>query len=681
MKKNLPVTQKELDYRDDEVLITRTDPKGIITYANDAFIKISGFSREELIGNNHNVVRHPDMPSWAFADLWLTVKNGHPWRGMVKNRAKNGDHYWVRATVSPIIDRDQVLGYLSLRKKPSRAEIAEAEALYRSGAPQSKQTLATWFKNRPLQTKLQLTIQPVILILLAIATFSISNQIAKQMQQAALQRATGIANEVVDSANMLMVTGQIGDQNMRKLMIEKIASSGNITHLKLVREQSVTQQYGPGMPQEQISEEIEREVITTNKAYHAIEWQNDKPIFHLVTPIIGSRNYHGTDCLACHTGAEGSVLGASNIRIDLTEDYSEYRAILVKMIAGQIVLQMFLFFFIAWAVRRFVADPVVEVKQHLNELVNGDMSGMVDISRRDEMGEVLCAVQSAKILLGSIIDQISSVSDDIENRSKQLAETMQHVSHGSKVQSDSANSMASAVEEMTASIDQVASNAGEVSRISEKSKMLAADGAKIVQQVVDDMVSISNAVESVSNTIQMLGEKSNQIQYIVTAIKEISDQTNLLALNAAIEAARAGEQGRGFAVVADEVRKLAEKTGHSAHEISQMVDEIRHGTQMAVEEMNATVSAVTNGSALAEKAGVAIVEINDGATQVLHGVEDISTSINEQSQGSRNISSNVERVAQMSETNSHAVQEVSMVAENMEHLSQTLEQSVRHFKI
>ncbi len=166
MKRNLPVTQHEIDYAESDVFVTRTDPKGIITYANDAFVKISGFSREELVGKNHNMVRHPDMPEWAFADLWKTVKSGRPWRGLVKNRAKNGDCYWVRATVSPIQDNGQTTGYLSLRKKPSRAEVAHAEQLYKSAsAPSRKWSPAFWFQNFSLERKLQILLQPALLLL------------------------------------------------------------------------------------------------------------------------------------------------------------------------------------------------------------------------------------------------------------------------------------------------------------------------------------------------------------------------------------------------------------------------------------------------------------------------------------------------------------------------------------
>lgn len=130
MRTNLPVTNVETRVRADQYLISKTDRKGIITYANAAFINISGYSREELIGSPHNLVRHPDMPPEAFADLWSTIQAGEPWMGVVKNRRKDGGFYWVLASVSPIVEEGEVIGYASVRIKPSRAQIDEAEALY-----------------------------------------------------------------------------------------------------------------------------------------------------------------------------------------------------------------------------------------------------------------------------------------------------------------------------------------------------------------------------------------------------------------------------------------------------------------------------------------------------------------------------------------------------------------------
>ena len=130
MRNNQPVTTVERHLDDGALLISRTDPRGIITYADDAFVRLSGFSREELLGQPHSIVRHPDMPAAVYADLWATVESGKPWQGMVKNRAKNGDFYWVDATVTPVVELERTVGYVSIRSKPTRMQVREAEYLY-----------------------------------------------------------------------------------------------------------------------------------------------------------------------------------------------------------------------------------------------------------------------------------------------------------------------------------------------------------------------------------------------------------------------------------------------------------------------------------------------------------------------------------------------------------------------
>ncbi len=145
MRLNLPVTQREFDYPAEQMLVSTTDTKGFITHCNSAFVAVSGYVYDELIGQNHNLVRHPDMPAEAYKDLWRTVGQGRPWTGLVKNRRKNGDHYWVRANVTPIMHNGKPHGYMSVRTKPSRQEVQAADALYASMSDTAQTTRQTFY--------------------------------------------------------------------------------------------------------------------------------------------------------------------------------------------------------------------------------------------------------------------------------------------------------------------------------------------------------------------------------------------------------------------------------------------------------------------------------------------------------------------------------------------------------
>jgi aerotaxis receptor len=684
MKKNLPVSQREIDYSDDKVFITKTDTKGIITYANDSFVEVSGFAREELLGHNHNVVRHPDMPVWAFEDLWRTVKAGHPWTGIVKNRARNGDHYWVKASVSPIKENGNIIGYISLRKKLTRAEVAAAENLYRGTSdPTGKRDWRSFFRNLPLQVKLQLMIQPGMFIFLILSALTASSGLEEQMLNNAKQGARSIANEVLDSANLLMLTGQIGDADTRTMMLNKIAESNHLLSLQLVRTKHVTDQYGSGLQSEHIDNDAQRQVLDSKVPFIELEHAGGKPVLRVITPYLGSHDHNGTDCLGCHQAAEGSVLGLSEIKLDMSAAYDGYHLFVGKLLAGQIFAQIFLFFFIRWMVGKFVSAPVRDINSHLENLVNGnsDMSNHAEIKRRDEMGKILCSVQSTKVMMGSVIDHITAAAKHVDDRSARLSSVVKNLTEASISQSDSAGSMAAAVEQMSVSVDQIASNAQEVKNISDRSKTLADQGKQVVEQAVHSIEETNVSVHAVAGTISELGAKSDQIQSIVNMIKEIATQTNLLALNAAIEAARAGEQGRGFSVVADEVHKLSDRTAAATEEIQKMITDIQKTSAHAVLEMESVIIKMEAGATLTSNAGKSIVEINDGATQVLTGIEDILSSLKEQTLASHEIATNVERVAQMAESNRVSVESVERTAEKLSSFSLELQGSVQHFRI
>ena len=691
MKDNGPVTQREIDYPESSVFVSRTDPKGIMTDANASFVEVSGFAREELLGKSHNMVRHPDMPAWAFADLWATIKSGHVWRGIVKNRAKNGDHYWVRATVSPITRHGQVEGYLSFRKKPSRQEVHEAEALYRQypGAtpPPQRRSLKGLFSRLTLQYKMQVIVQPVLFILLTGSTAITYHQIRANIFDDAVAKGQAVAMQVIDGANMLMVTGSIGDKDNRRLLVRKIIEGQHLTSLKLVRTEQVVRQYGEGLPEEKLSDPLVKSTIqesvaagkpVPNISYQTIDGHH---LLRVITPYIESHDFHGTDCLLCHQVEVGSSNGASDLTLDLSDDFSRLNIIVLTLVAGQIVLQALFYIIFGWVSRRFIARPLREVESHLEEIVAGDFSRMAPIDGRDEVGELMGKIQSTKILMGGTIDRIVSMSSNINDNTRQMGQAAHSAATVSHEQADSSQSAAANVEEISVSIDHTAENAKQVGKTSAQSLVEAKDGMATVHQVVADMMEISKEVVQASVSVKRLGHNAMEITQIVGSIKEIADQTNLLALNAAIEAARAGEQGRGFAVVADEVRKLAGQSAQSATKIGEVSSRIEAGTREATGMIDHAVEKVRQGEKLATNAGQAIDKIAKGTETMESGIKEIVAAVQEQSAASQEVAKRIEQIAQGAENNAKTAERVNDAADTLASISKELNRLTGLFKL
>jgi len=337
---------------------------------------------------------------------------------------------------------------------------------------------------------------------------------------------------------------------------------------------------------------------------------------------------------------------------------------------------------LGYGIAHSITRPVNELKDIMTTTQEqNDLTRRVTITGNDEIGQMAAAFNRLMDSFQQIIHEVVTDAAQVKSAATHVASTTAQAAVSAGQQSDAASSIAAAVEEMTVSIDQVAAHAKEAQSSSSQSGELSVQGGEVINQAVAEMRKIAESVRGSSQIIQDLEHQSEQISSIVKVIKEIAEQTNLLALNAAIEAARAGEQGRGFAVVADEVRKLAERTTQSTKEIAETIEKIQSGTRGAVANMEVSVETANAGVALADKASVSIGQIKSGTSQVALSVGDISAAIREQGATSSEIAQNVEKIAQMGEQNSTVAGETAQAADQMRTLADKLQNAVMRFKV
>lgn len=477
----------------------------------------------------------------------------------------------------------------------------------------------------------------------------------------------------------MMITGTI---NQRAVYLDQIRQSEDVRELRVIRGENVSKFFGPGEASETKTDAVEQQVMQTGKPYFQVVKDGSGESLRAVIPAPALKNYLGKDCLTCHTVPEGTLLGAVSMRISLdkvnaTVSNFSFRIVLVAL--GMLIpMVLFVFVFIT----RSVTRPLEHVSAGLSDIADGegDLTRRLTVEAQDEIGEVSRLFNVFMDKLQGIVQEVKAGSEQVHSTANSLASVSAQLAANSQVQSSEAYSMAAQVEIMTYNIDGVASQAEEVREVSQQSHDLSAHGGDVIHKAAAEMGKITEAVGDSSQMLQDLGKQSDQITAIVNVIKEIADQTNLLALNAAIEAARAGEQGRGFAVVADEVRKLAERTANSTQEIASMIEKIQSGTKLAIHSMVSGVERVNEGTALANQAGEAINQIKAGVQQVVDSVSEISVSLKEQSQANAENAHKVESIARLSEENSQAFQETAKTIRLLEELAVNLQNVVGRFK-
>lgn len=510
MKNNQPITQRNIDYSEDSYLVTTTDMKGMITYANHDFVKISGYTEAELLGSSHNIVRHPDMPVAAFKDLWDTIKAGKSWNQLVKNRAKNGDHYWVDAYVTPIYDGERMIGYQSVRTKPTPKQIKAAEQLYAGlNRDQSKSV------PKPRRHLYDLSIRRSVFWVAIFFTL---------VQVSAL--------------------------------------------------------------------------IARLEGFHPAWFEWGMGVFDVIMPI-------------------------------------------------------------AWyALIRAILKPVEKINTDLHHLTTGNLRSRITTSGCNEIGQINEAVKSLQARLFTLIGIFVETGDKLSAVASSLSDSSSQSVHGLTKQSEQTDMVAAAMNEMTSTVQDVARNAAHTAESVNQAHQEADGGHHQINRTHTAIGELAKQLDNAAHSIESLKDQGTAIENVVKLISGIADQTNLLALNAAIEAARAGEHGRGFAVVADEVRALAAKTQASTIDIRDMIEKLRGGIASTVQVVHAghqQMTTVKEQAAATEmalgKIASSIIQIGDMSTQIATATEEQSMVADEMNRNVHTISRQTEQSSDLSHQN------------------------------
>jgi aerotaxis receptor len=709
MRTNLPVTTVEYPITDATLIVSRTDLKGRLTYFNDEFVQASGFPAAELMGQPHNIIRHPDMPPEAFDNLWDTLKAGKPWAGAVKNRRKNGDFYWVLATASPIRENGQVTGYTSIRTKLPADQRAEAEQVYaalREKKAHGYKIDAGIIRRRSLLDGLAVftgtlsarlitlvTTLGLFMVTIGLAGILATRESNTRMKSIYEDRAVPLAqlfeiNDRMKDNTVLLYDAVVNGRAGKPVADIAGRIAGNLEAVGKIWTEYMATYLTP--------EEKGVAEAFTPKRKNYVE-MGLKPGLAL----LADRKYDELGVLLAGKARELYDLAKVDLEklvaIQVKEAKVEYDAaerqytVLIGVAAAILTLGLLLGGFLGRQTIQAIIRPLKGLNDAMLNITQAKLDNRILVECDDEIGVALRNLQTVQAIVrfdreelkatekraavqrkadmhkladafegavGEIVETVSSAATELEASASTLTATAER-------SQELAVSVAAASEEASTNVESVAA----------ASEELSSSVNEISRQVQESSRVASEAVGQAHKTNDRVGELSKaaaRIGDVVELINTIAGQTNLLALNATIEAARAGEAGRGFAVVASEVKALAEQTAKATGEIGQQIAGIQAATQDsvgAIKEIGDTIGRMSEISSTI----AAAVEEQGAATQ------EISRNIQHASQGTAQVSANITDVQRGASETGSASSQVLSAAQSLSVESNRLKLEVGKF--
>ncbi|MBB3140402.1 methyl-accepting chemotaxis protein [Halomonas organivorans] len=672
MRNNQPVTQREYVLKDDHFLISRTDLKGRVTYANPAFVEVSGFERDELVGAPHNLVRHPDMPPAAFQDLWDTLAAGETWQGLVKNRRKNGDHYWVDASVSPIVEEGEIVGHASMRTKPERAEVELAEAVYarmREGHKTGYTLNRGRLERRGLVGRLgrlnlrSMRAKVVAMVLVAGVLLAMAGGLGLFGIDAAGQRLEALDRDGLQDVARLQQIDQVVTKSHQALTSrepfelinqrdEVVASLEQAeTRLETLWSAYRDRELNQGEAATAFGERLDE--YRQAGLEHALELLNAEDNFKVFSELPPHAEQMRDWGNALSDSVNALITAKQEAATALADQARTAEQRMMLGLAVMLGLGLLVLVVLGLIQLRALVRPLREAERFTLQIASGNLAASAPTRRRDEVGRMLGALELMRKSLGSIVGNVNDGVERVAPAARDIATGNEELASRTEQQAASLQQTASSMEEMTTTVQHNSDNARQASGLASDNATRTGETGELMQQLVGTMGEITDG--------------SKKMTEIIDVIDSIAFQTNILALNASVEAARAGEQGRGFAVVAGEVRQLASRSASAAQEIKALID----GSARQIE----------GGAELVKRAETSLAEVLEASTRVNDIMGEITAASDEQSNGIGQINQAVMEMDRVTQQNAARVQSSAQAATELDQQATELAHAVAAFRL